>query len=285
MLGRAMTSVLSAEKNHQVFQTQRPRGVRQSGESEGGIHYLDVLDEPQLLRTLLQVSPEIVINCTGIIKQRKEASDPLKIFPINAIFPHKLSEICTLLKIRVVQFSTDCIFSGERGNYQDDDEVEVSDFYGISKFIGEVKNSPTALTLRTSIIGHEGDTEYGLIDWFLAQEGSVTGFTNAIFSGLPTIELAHVLRDYVIPNGNLSGLYNVSSDAISKYDLLEIVKRIYGKTITIIPDGAFKMDRSLNSDHFRAATGYNPSSWEELVSLMYKTYPSSLTNNLDDADV
>ena len=131
-----------------------------------------------------------------------------------------------------------------------------------------IRDSPNTITLRTSIIGHELNGSRSLIDWFLSQENNVKGFSKAIFSGLPTVEIARLIRDYVIPYPELSGVYHVSADPINKYDLLRLVAKIYGKNIEIIKENDFVIDRSLDSSIFRAATGYMPAKWPELIISM-----------------
>ena len=153
--------------------------------------------------------------------------------------------------------------------YTEDDESDSQDLYGRTKFLGEV-DCPNSITLRTSIIGHELVGNKSLISWFLSQEKSVRGFERAIFSGLPTCEIAKVIRDYVIPNKSLRGVYHLSSDPINKYDLLCLVKNIYKKDIEILKDDTFVIDRSLNSKKFRDETGYSPPSWKHLVKEMYE---------------
>jgi dTDP-4-dehydrorhamnose reductase len=160
------------------------------------------------------------------------------------------------------------VFSGKQGNYTEDDPPDATDLYGQTKFLGEVKG-PNCVTLRTSIIGHELSGRYGLIDWFLAQKDKVRGYTQAIYTGFPTIEMARIISDYVIPNGELSGLYHVSSAPISKHDLLSLVAKRYNKKITIEPYDDFICDRSLDSGRFRNATGYAPPPWEKLVEAMH----------------
>lgn len=266
MFGSMVFNQLSSINRYEVVGT-----VRSSTTDESNIvGSIDVLNEPLLLGVMSKFKPDVVINCTGLIKQRPEASDALQIFPINALFPHRLAQICADVHTRLIQFSTDCIFSGKEGNYSDDAEIGVSDFYGISKFVGEVRDKKHVLTLRTSIIGHELHSKYQLIDWFLAQEGSISGYTKAIFSGFPTVEIARVLDQFILPNSSLHGLYNLSADAISKYELLKIVRQVYNKDIEITPDNKVEIDRSLNSNRFRAATGYQPPKWPELVSAMHQ---------------
>lgn len=165
--------------------------------------------------------------------------------------------------------STDCVFSGRKGGYLESDISDAEDLYGKSKYIGELHDLPNAITLRTSIIGHELGSNYALVDWFLSQQGSVKGFSKAIFSGLPTVELARVMKDYVLPHPQLSGLYHVAADAVNKLDLLQIVANVYGHPIEIRPDDALVIDRSLNGQLFREATGYTAEPWPVLIQRMH----------------
>ena len=217
------------------------------------------------------IAPDVVINCIGIVKQLDAAKDPIIAITINALFPHHLALICKNAGARLIHFSTDCVFNGVKGNYTDDDPSDANDLYGRTKFLGEL-NFPHCVTLRTSIIGHELNGRLGLIDWFLSQEGKVRGFTQAIYTGFPTVEMARIIAEYVIPNEDLSGLYQVSSSPISKYELLRLVADQYNKRIEIEPYAEFSCDRSLDSSRFRATTGYRPPSWEELVTLMHDDF-------------
>lgn len=211
-----------------------------------------------------ELRPAVVINCIGIIKQLAEANDPLAAIPLNALFPHQLAQACGKAGVRLIHISTDCVFTGKKGNYTEDDPADADDLYGRSKRLGEV-TAPGCLTLRTSLIGHELSGRHGLLEWFLAQEGPVRGFARAIFSGFPTVELARIIADHIIPNPALTGLYHVSSDPISKYNLLQLFAAEYGKANPISRDESLDCDRSLDSGRFRAATGYRPPPWPELV--------------------
>jgi len=213
--------------------------------------------------------PDVVINCIGVVKQLADADDPLTAIPINALLPHRLARLCEVAGARLIHISTDCVYSGAGGKYREEDASDATDLYGCSKYLGEVDYSH-AVTLRTSIIGHELNSAHGLIAWFLAQQGSVKGFTRAIFSGLPTVELARVIRDFVIPQSALCGVYHVSAEPITKYDLLCLVAQVYGKSIEIIPDDRVVIDRSLDSTRFRDRTGYAPPAWPELVRAMHQ---------------
>jgi dTDP-4-dehydrorhamnose reductase len=159
------------------------------------------------------------------------------------------------------------VFSGRRGGYVEDDLPDPPDLYGRTKLLGEL-DDPRALTLRTSIIGHGLQSNKSLIDWFLTQEEKVLGYTKAIYTGFPTVEVARILHKLVIPQPSLRGVYHLSSEPISKYDLLCQVARVYRKKVDIVPDDSVVIDRSLNSTKFRTVTGYQPPHWPALVRLM-----------------
>ena len=229
---------------------------------------VDVLDEAALSSTFERVSPDVVINCVGLIKQKEHADDPLAVLPINAMLPHRLVSICAPGKARLVHISTDCVFSGRKGMYTEDDLSDAEDLYGKSKHIGELHSFGHAITLRTSIVGRELNSSRALVDWFLAQQGEVQGFRRSIFSGMTAIELARVIRDVVLPHTELHGLYHVSSEPISKLELLKLIATHYGKAIVVQPDDSLVIDRSLDSSRFRQATGYRAPSWESMVRVM-----------------
>lgn len=232
---------------------------------------VDVLESTALENVFSQVEPEIVVNCVGLIKQLATANDPLVVLPINALLPHRLANLCDSVGARLIHISTDCVFSGKTGMYTEDDVADAEDLYGISKHIGEVIDRESAITLRTSIIGHELNSQHALVDWFLAQKNPINGYTKAIFSGLPTIELARIILDFVIPSPELSGLFHVSAEPIDKFSLLRLVAQTYGKQVEINPDSSVCIDRSLDSSRFRDKVGYQPKPWPELVSEMFRT--------------
>ncbi len=273
MFGSMVASVLSRNAAYVVEQTMRPGAKSHAGVADIPTHRCDVLNTDALLRVLVDMRPDCVVNCTGLIKQRPEAEDVLSIFPINAMFPHRLARMCQGFGARLIQFSTDCVFSGTQGNYGDDAPADMRDNYGLSKWLGEVRDQKHVLTLRTSIIGHAAADKLQLIDWFLSQKGTARGFRRAIFSGFPTVEIGRILAEYVLLKPELHGLYNLSADPISKFDLLHIVRDIYGKQIEITPDDAVAIDRSLDSSVLRGRLGYTPPDWTELVTRMRATRP------------
>lgn len=235
---------------------------------------VDVENESSLAQLLTQLRPNIAVNCVGLVKQLAEANDAVAAIKINALLPHQLARHCKQVNARLIHVSTDCVFSGKKGNYTEQDMPDAQDLYGRSKLLGEV-DYDNAITLRTSIIGHEINRNYGLVDWFLSQTGQVKGFRKAIFSGLPTVELARVIRDFVIPHPELRGTYHVSASPINKYELLKLVANAYCKQINVVADDNLVIDRCLDSTRFKLATGYQSVPWTELIGQMHKFSQSS----------
>ncbi len=226
----------------------------------------DITDDESLGRALDQANPEAVINCVGLIKQRDEASDEALTSRVNADFPHRLAKHCGKVGARLIHFSTDCVFSGTKGNYTEADPPDATDLYGQSKHRGEVADA-YCVTLRTSVIGHELDTNLALLDWFLSQRGkTLSGFTKAIYSGFTTVEMARIVDRILTQHPELSGVWHVASAPISKFDLLKLCQIKLGWEGVIEPDDEFVCDRTLNTDHFNKTTGYSPPSWEAMIS-------------------
>ncbi len=275
MLGHTLLRMLAERKDFELFASVRSLGklpnLLNSKLIKKILINVDANNFDSFFHKLAEVNPDVTINCIGIIKQSPLANDQITAIALNALFPHKLESACRSIGARLIHISSDCVFKGDKGNYTEEDMSDANDLYGRTKFLGEViKNN--CITLRTSIIGHELNSSYGLVDWFLSQEGHVRGFTNAIFSGFPTVEIARIIADFVIPNGNMEGLYHLSSNPISKYDLLQLVARYYNKNITIEPYSDFYCDRSLNSTRFRTETGYSPPHWEKLIEAMHNEF-------------
>lgn len=231
----------------------------------------DLASNIQINYILEKINPEVVINCVGLTKHKKEADNPEITMSINASMPHQLASACNGRDIRLIHISSDCVFSGSKGMYVESDPTDASDLYGKSKALGEVLSGNT-LTLRTSTIGHELHSNYGLLEWLLSQNKECLGFSKAIFSGLPSVVFAEVIKNFVLPNPRLRGLYHVSADPINKYDLLRLIANAYGKKIDIKKDSEFTIDRSLSYEKFKSVTGYTPALWPELIETMYKNY-------------
>lgn len=270
MLGNSLYRYFRDSTNHTVIGASRNAIVAPSmGQTSNAtlVSGVDVENIDALIQVLNKYRPDIVINCVGIIKQRDDADHPLTALPINALLPHRLSQLCDLLRSRLIHISTDCVFSGKKGLYAEEDIPDAYDLYGRSKLLGEV-DAPHAITIRTSLIGHELHSKRSLVDWFLSQSGTVLGYRKAIFSGFPTVEIARIIDQYILPNPSLTGLTQISAEPIDKYTLLSLIKEIYSKNIEIQSDDKVAIDRSLDSSRFRKLTGYQPPCWRELISAM-----------------
>jgi len=272
MVGSGVFRELSKVKEYEVYGTVRDMSVKSSlnGPRAQLIGGCDLSDGDRVAELLDTLSPHVVINCVGITKHHSSSEDIVEMININALLPHRIVKLCEQIGARVIHISTDCVFSGERGFYSEEDTCDAKDFYGRSKALGEVLNRKS-VTLRTSLIGHEIRTRYGLLEWFLSQKTFCEGFTRAIFSGLPVIEFARIIRDIVIPHDNLSGIYHVAAQPISKYDLLSTIASIYGKEIEIRRNENLIINRSLCAEKFQRETGYIPPSWEELIISMHNS--------------
>lgn len=216
-------------------------------------------------RAIAEVHPAAVVNCIGVIKQLPAARDPLPAIAINALFPHQLARACRSAGARLVHISTDCVFSGRKGRYTEDDPSDAEDLYGRTKYLGEV-DGPGCVTLRTSIIGRELKGHVGLVDWFLSQRGrTVGGYARAIYTGFTAQRLAGLIGDLLERHPEIEGLWQVSSDPISKYELLDLLNRAFDLGATLQRDETFVCDRSLDSSRFRQATGFVPATWPVMV--------------------
>lgn len=267
MLGHRLLQHFSSQ--HDTFVTLRKtlgeyanHGLFNAANTVDGI---DVRDFDAVRRALNWSRPAAVINASGVVKQRAEAKDAIPSIEINALFPHRLALLCADHGARLVHMSTDCVFSGRKGGYHEDDVTDAYDIYGRSKLLGEVAEAP-GITLRTSIIGRELSRKTGLLEWFLAQRGRrIKGFRRAIFSGFTTHEMARIIDRVLTGPGPAHGLYQVSSAAISKYDLLCGIRDRMSLDIAIDPDDEFACDRSLDSTRFRRDFAYTPPSWAAMI--------------------
>ena len=269
MLGHRLWIELS--KAHEAWVTIRGAASRMPslpGTDRSRIREdVDMLDFDNVIRAFASIQPDLVINCVGLVKQHSLSRDPLSVIELNARLPHRLSLICRTAGIRMIHISTDCVFSGKTGHYTETSPSDAEDLYGRSKSLGEL-SYPHTVTVRTSIIGREIGTRYGLTEWFLCQQQAIRGFTRAIFSGFTTQAFAKILMEYFIPKEELSGIWQVSSAPISKYDLLCLMRDSFRRTIEIIPDDTFACDRSLECTKFIEATGFTAPAWPDMIEEM-----------------
>jgi dTDP-4-dehydrorhamnose reductase len=270
MLGHKMFQVLR-ERSADVFCTVREHELEapldrvELLQGRDVLQGVDVTDFWALDAILSAFRPEYVINCVGIIKQRAEAVSPIPSITLNSLLPHKLAQMATQWGGRVIHFSTDCVFSGKRGEYTEEDHSDAEDLYGKTKFLGEVAVA-NALTLRTSIIGRELTEHRSLLDWFLAQnKKTIRGYRRVIYSGVTTNYLAELVASIIQEHSGLHGLYQVASEPISKYDLLRLLREAYQLDVHIEPDDLEVSDRSMRCDRLREVIGYKCPPWPALA--------------------
>jgi dTDP-4-dehydrorhamnose reductase len=269
LLGNVLVRVLSerqdwyvmgacrSAKDRHLFSENIASRLLMSGNLESAEELLSLKD---------RAAPDLVVNCAGARDLK-----PLQLeraLSIYSILPRRLAYLCGRAGARLVHISSDGVFSGARGGYVEEDLPDATDIYGTTKFLGELSDRH-AVTLRLSMIGPELKGKTGLLEWFLAKEGQCQCYSRSIFSGLPTVEIGRVIRDYVVPRPELTGVYHVAAEPISKLDLLTLIADKYGKNAEIIPDDSVVIDRSLNAARFNTATGYRPHSWPELIGRMH----------------
>jgi dTDP-4-dehydrorhamnose reductase len=222
----------------------------------------DATDSGKVMQVFNYYKPDVVVNCLGVIKQRTSQG----MQSVNALLPHFLSRQCEERGAYLIHFSSDCVFSGKKGMYTEKDAPDAEDLYGLTKAVGEITDSKNTLTLRTSIVGRERANYLGLLEWFLRQTGEIQGHENAIFSGVTTEWLSSLVAELIYWPKRLSGLYNVATEPVSKFELLKIFQRTYNKQgVTIIPVSEPRCDRSLDPTKFKHDTLISIPSIEHMV--------------------
>jgi len=270
---------------HQLLKSLRERHevrvtLRQNEDAYAGIGLfsridsyfgIDVTAPGAVAGVMNDFRPEVVVNCVGIVKQRATAKEAIPSITINALLPHQLALLCAEQGARLIHLSTDCVFSGRRGNYRENDFPDANDLYGRTKLLGEVAEPP-CLTLRTSIIGWELNRKKSLLEWFVAQAGPIKGFTKAIYSGFSTMEMTRIIERLFTIFPSACGIYHVSSEPISKFDLLVRMNQRLELGRVIIPYSDFVCDRSLDSTRFQREFNYEPPSWESMIEELCNQY-------------
>lgn len=269
MLGHRL--LLHLRKNHCVKVSLRQDlgayqryGLFDSSNSYGSV---DVQSLDRILELVADFRPDAIVNAVGVVKQRSVAKESIPSIEINSLLPHRLALVARNSGARLIHFSTDCVFSGKRGHYSEDDRPDPEDLYGYTKLLGEVAGQ-RCVTLRTSLIGHELARKQSLVEWFLAQKNRVCGFRNAIFSGFTTTEMARIIEMLLVKHPEANGIWHVSSEPIDKFTLLNLVKKHYGLDTEIVAADEFRCDRSLDSRRFRECFDYQPPSWEAMIAEM-----------------
>lgn len=271
MLGHKLVQVLGATEITVYATTRNAASAQTPVSNRPNVHIVpgitvDSLDQLQAL--ISEVKPVAVVNCIGLIKQQPDAKKAIPSIRINALFPHQVAEIARKAGSRMIHFSTDCVYSGQTGNYSENDPTDPQDLYGKSKALGEVSD-PGCLTIRSSIIGPELNTKFGLFEWFYSQRGGQTkGYSRAMYTGLPTLEMSKLVLHLIRNHPDLSGVYNVASEPISKLEILKLINESLNLKTQITDDPSIAIDRTLNGTRFREATGYKAPSWKTLIQEM-----------------
>jgi len=274
-IGHTACKILS--KNHDISALMRNNNKLSNVQffekvlAEKHCHFIENFNDFDIVTTKIKkINPNILINCLGIVKHRKKCKEGIaETAYINSDLPHLLAQICIDNHIKFIHLSTDCVFSGEKGNYKESDSPDPTDYYGKSKMLGEI-NIPYALTLRTSFIGPALFHKTGLFEWVKQQKNeTINGYTNAIYSGLTTIAFSKILNQIIQSHPNLDGLFNISSDPISKFELIKLLNKKFQLNININPDNTFVCNRSLNSTAFRKKTNISIPSWEKMIDELY----------------
>jgi dTDP-4-dehydrorhamnose reductase len=235
-------------------------------DSKNAILGIEIQNISSLTKLIQDTKPDIVLNCVGIVKQLKDSTDHLKSISLNTLFPHQLGKICAEFNSRMIQFSSDCVFDGVKGNYKEQDISNAQDLYGRTKAMGEVDYLKNVITLRTSSIGREVFPHGGLVEWFMGNKGkSITGYKKAIYSGFPSKRLGNIIADYIIPMPNFSGIIHVASNPIDKFSLLNMIKDHFNLDIDILENNQVSVERGLNFERFSELTGFQSPSWLEMM--------------------
>lgn len=275
MLGSTLFRHLAADSALQVLGTVRSKqpesSIRIMGPSSNAsiVGDMPATDEGSFLRLLTDFKPDIIINCIGVCQLPRNASEAVKLITANSLWPHRLAKLAGDLGARLIHFSSDGVFSGRRGQYRESDNPDPIDYYGRSKLLGE-PDYPHCLTLRTSMIGHANKESNQLVDWLIRQNGKIKGYRHVVFTGLPTVEIASIVRTILLSREDMTGIWHLASEPISKFDLLRLIVMRYGLDIEVVPTPEPVSNRSLNASKFHDATDYVAPSWPELVDKMYE---------------
>lgn len=274
MIGHQLWRHLSG-RNEETYATIRKRRCDYTHhgllDSSHVVESVDARCFKELEKVLTDLRPDVVLNCIGVTKRREKEHETIDSIVLNALLPHQLALWGVSRNVKLVNFSTDCVFDGARGSYCEDDPINAADLYGKTKALGEVA-ADNILTIRSSFIGPELQDGTELFEWFVSQRGAVKGFRGAIYTGLTTLELGHIVERLINEYPECSGLYHVSSEPISKYELLKLIRKKLQLNIEVLPDDTFQCNRSLNSERFRREFNYSPPSWEDMIDELADDY-------------
>jgi dTDP-4-dehydrorhamnose reductase len=227
---------------------------------------IDALDFSNIEHVLNDIQPSVVVNTIGVTKRKESATDPVASIELNALLPHRLVRWAARNNARVINFGTDCVFSGRLGHYTEDSLTDAEDLYGRTKALGEIRGEH-GLTIRSSFIGRELGGRTELLEWALANRGrTIRGFRRAMYSGVSTIFLTRVVGDIIERLPGMCGLYQLAGDTISKYDLIAMVNEVFRADISLVPDDSVGIDRTLDGTRFAKVTGLRVPPWRDLLT-------------------
>jgi len=263
MIGHKIAQSLSNDYEI-VGSTKKDINLQNIGLQNGFLYKKDFIENDQ--NTFFnKIAPDVIINCIGITTRRGISSNMSNTDFINSKFPHKISDWVSLNNRKLIHFSTDCVFSGKRGYYLDDDKPDAEDIYGMSKAKGEIINNNT-LTIRCSMIGRELYNYTELFEWLYTMKNKdIEGYSNVIYSGVTTVWMGKVIKMILKDHTNVSGIFNISSEPISKYHLLLKLSKAFNLNVNISENSNIKSNKVLNSKKFTEITGINPPNWDDLI--------------------
>lgn len=255
MAGHMLTAYFQQNPKYHVVFTSRDK-------NENAGVYIDVTNSTRLEEIIDTIKPDIIVNCVGILNEHA-SNDPKLAFQVNSLLPHQLVKLTERYGGKVLHISTDCVFSGAKGDYTEDDIPDGISIYAQSKQLGEII-SDKHLTIRTSIIGPElKENGIGLFLWFMKQKGKIKGYENVLWNGVTTLELAKAVESMI--QNNVTGLYHLGSEKkVSKFMLLKLIQKIFVKPdVEIIPDSKIVLDRTIKNT--RSDFQYTIPTYEEML--------------------
>lgn len=274
MLGHRMWRTFAAT-TYQIVGTVRKNKDHYKAlglpKTENLVDNMNVEDLENLKLLLDREKPNVVINCVGLTLRKKDLTDIEKCYRINSMLPQYLDQWCSQNQSKLIHFSTDCVFDGKKGStYLETDMPSAFDHYGMSKFLGEAKTGRN-LTLRLSIVGRELENKTELIEWIFSQaHKNASGYANVFYTGLTTQRVSAEVLKIIEKFPELSGVYQVSSEKISKYDVIQKINEKFNLGIQLQKNVEYKSDKSLDCSRYKKATGYEQPTWDNMIEELYQ---------------
>jgi dTDP-4-dehydrorhamnose reductase len=267
MIGHKMAQIFSINNFNLFLNSRSNPYFFQKSFPKSTIYNFDFLK--QNIEELLQkCTPDFIINAAGITI-RRGADNNLDTKSLNSFLPQKIDSWCKTYGKKQILFSTDCVFSGKKGNYNDLDTPDASDNYGRSKGNGEI-NSINTLTIRSSMIGREVYNKTELLEWVISnKKNTIKGFDGVIYSGVTTLWMSSLMIEIVKNYQDLSGIYNISSSPISKFNLIKKINHYFKLHINLVKDSSYSSNKSLNSDRFFSKTKLKKPDWDDMLLNLY----------------